>query len=92
MFAKKAEFGKHVTETGIQCGFYHLCRVRGEELECPELRKCVEMDHMDFSWHPTSHISFRRLSVDWITLRVHGVEKNLALIFFIVTTSILVSK
>ena len=34
----------------------------------------------------------RRPSVDWITLRVHGVGKNLALIFFIVTTSILVSK
>ena len=33
-----------------------------------------------------------RLSVDWITLRVHDVEKNLAVIFFIVTTSILVSK
>ena len=32
------------------------------------------------------------LFVDWITLWVHGVEKNLALIFFIVTTSILVSK
>ena len=37
-------------------------------------------------------IPFKRLSVDWITLRVHGVGKNLALIFFIVTTSILVSK
>ena len=34
----------------------------------------------------------KRLSVDWRTLRVHDVEKNLALIFFIVTTSILVSK
>ena len=34
----------------------------------------------------------RRPSVDWITLRVHSVGKNLALIFFIVTTSILVSK
>ena len=33
-----------------------------------------------------------RLSFDWITLRVHDVEKNLALIFFNVTTSIVVSK
>ena len=33
-----------------------------------------------------------RLSVDWITLRVHDVGKNLALIFYIVTTSIMVSK
>ena len=33
-----------------------------------------------------------RLSTDWITLWVHGVGKNLALIFFTVTTSILVSK
>ena len=33
-----------------------------------------------------------RLSTDWITLRVHDVEKNLAPFIFIVTTSILVSK
>ena len=34
----------------------------------------------------------RRLSTNWITLWVHDVGKNLALIFLIVTTSILVSK
>ena len=33
-----------------------------------------------------------RLSVEWITLWVHNVEKNLGLIFFIVTNSILVKK
>ena len=35
---------------------------------------------------------FMRLSTGWITLRVHDVGKNLAVIFLIVTTSILVSK
>ena len=40
---------------------------------------------------PTDQLP-KRPSFDWITPRVHGVEKNLALIFFIVTTSILVSK
>ena len=34
----------------------------------------------------------KRLSTDWITLWVHDVGNNLALIFLIVTTSILVSK
>ena len=36
--------------------------------------------------------SYKRLSTNWITLRVHDVGKNLALIFLIVTNSILVSK
>ena len=36
--------------------------------------------------------AFKRLSTDWRTIRVHGVGKNLALIFCIVTTLILVSK
>ena len=35
---------------------------------------------------------FMRLSTNWSTLRVHVVRKNLALLFFMVTTSILVSK
>ena len=56
LFANKAELDKHKTDTGIQCGFCHFCVVHGEELDCPELRKCVEMDHMDFSWHPTFHV------------------------------------
>ena len=33
-------------------------------------------------------LALKRLSVDWITLWVHVVGKNLALILFIVTTSI----
>ena len=41
---------------------------------------------------PKNMLEHMRLSVDWITIRVHDVEKNLALIFFIVNTSILVSK
>ena len=40
----------------------------------------------------TNIIQIMRLSTDWSTLRVHGVGKNLALIFVIATTSILVSK
>ena len=36
--------------------------------------------------------AFKMLSTDWSTLRVHGIGENLALIFFIVTTLILVSK
>ena len=39
-----------------------------------------------------NHPPGTRLSTDWITLRVHDVGKNLALIFLIVTTSIFVSK
>ena len=35
---------------------------------------------------------YKRPSVDWITLRVHDVGKNLAQIFFIVINPILVSK
>ena len=37
-------------------------------------------------------VVFTRLFFEWSTLWVHGVEKNLVLIFFIGTTSILVSK
>ena len=56
LFENKDELDKHVTNTGIQCGFCHYCVVKGEELNCPELRKCVEMEHWDFSWHPTLHV------------------------------------
>ena len=56
MFASKAELDKHVSNIRLQCGFCHFCVVHGEELDSPELRKCVELDHMDFSWHPTFYV------------------------------------
>ena len=46
LFSNKDELDKHMTNNGIRCGFCHFCVVRGEELNCPELRKCVQMDEL----------------------------------------------
>ena len=56
LFKDPAGLEKHNTDTEIQCGFCHICVVRGKELDCPELRKCVELEHMNLSWHPTFYI------------------------------------
>ena len=65
---------------------FHTYRIKNSCFNCQT--KCGELPRMENFKNTLLLFS----TTDWRTIWVHGVEKNLPLMFFIVTTPILVSK